>query len=66
VPDPSVQPPEGRRGIYPPLSRVCGCGDLEECHNIGIRAGRKVRTNCSHAICGCRVFRPKEEQEQHR
>jgi hypothetical protein len=35
-------------------------------HDIGDRDGRRVRTKCSHAACGCRVFRPKEEQEQQR
>jgi hypothetical protein len=47
------------------------CGDsfgehLESMHDIGDRAGVRVRTKCSHAACGCRVFRPKEEQEQQR
>jgi hypothetical protein len=55
--------------LYEDVTRVCMCGDslgdhLESVHDIGVRAGRRVRTGCSHAACGCRVFRPKEEQEQ--
>jgi hypothetical protein len=37
----------------------CGCTHLEGCHNIGLRAGKKVRTNCAHSVCGCREFHPK-------
>jgi hypothetical protein len=57
--------------LYEDVTRRCLCGDsfrehLESMHDIGDRAGVRVRTKCSHAACGCRVFRPKEEQEQHR
>jgi hypothetical protein len=49
-----------------PIGDRCLCSHLREAHDIGVRDGRKVRTKCSHAACGCRVFRPKEEQEQQR
>jgi hypothetical protein len=49
-----------------PIGDLCLCSHKREEHNIGTRKGRKVRTRCSHAACGCRVFRPKEEQEQQR
>jgi hypothetical protein len=56
-------------GIYEDVTRRCMCGDSfgdhkESAHDIETMDGRRVRTKCSHAACGCRVFRPKEEQEQ--
>lgn len=38
----------------------CVCGHSRYVHNIGTRAGRKVRTACSTWRCGCTAYRGAE------
>jgi hypothetical protein len=55
-------------GIYDDVTRLCMCGDSlgehwESAHDIGTRAGVRVRTKCLHVACGCRMFRPKAPRD---
>lgn len=44
----------------------CACGHLESCHDIGDRAGARIRTKCltgsgpRGVVCPCKLYAPED------